>query len=108
MTPEERERGERQILDEYQDALACLEVLNQRVARVKRTLKHLSLNLEAGFPLDMEELTELEGLRATIEDYEQTHARCEELYGSLERLNLAGALRPVPFRPYRLAGKSRN
>ena len=102
MAPEER--GERQILVEYQEALACLEVLNHRISHIKRTLKHLSLNLEAGLALDMEELTELEGLRRTIQEYERAHARCEELYSSLERLNLAGALRPVPFRPYRLAG----
>ncbi|MCY3913974.1 MAG: hypothetical protein OXG43_12140 [Chloroflexi bacterium] len=102
MTPEERQRDDREVLDAYQESLACLEALNNRFTKIKTMLKHLGLNIDTGLHLDMATLTALEGLRALIEDYEQTHTRCEELHESLTRRNLAGALRRVPYPPYTL------
>jgi len=102
MTPEERQQGEREILDEYQEALACLEVLTHRLDKIKRALKDVSHALEYNMHVDPTKFAHIERLRATIDDYEETHTRCTALHESLERLNLAGALRRVPFRPYRL------
>ena len=96
MTPEERKQGESEIFREYQEALACLEILHHRISEIGDALYLVRHGLKHSHGVNESSLSTLETLRGVLEDYERTHIRCSTLYQSLKRLGLEEIIKAVP------------
>ena len=101
MTPEERKHSERELLDEYKESVACLNLLNHSIDESLRVIAAESRDVgrvQGREPISERCLAYADGLRSLVEDYRATRERCVTLRSALSEWSSVIAELPHPRR----------